>query len=1132
MIRLMARCLFGIYVGLLMTSVSAQDAPAIAVERKGEPIIRRAPQHTLIWVDLDGSEVFKLPGGWPLTLADTVNKIVFGKDQQNAVSPFVISTLSATGKVLDKYVEVSVQIEIATSVYQPVRVPLGFKEGILPSKEQTNQPAFRYAGPGTAEISFDEGQYIAIISPQAPQPEKPEIDQRHTLSLLLWVQHAQNGGGENRLALSFPQANSSQLQLEVPMSNVDVTVTMPSLLLNSQENAERQSTLLTIQGLRTDTKIVWSKKEVTVVEDRPVLLVDKATIDVRLDAGSAEYDAVLPVSSAAGSFDQLQIRLPQGCILDRAMTDQYAAGGGYSVSDVNEESVITLQFPQKTNGPVSLRLRGRQQFEGGTPDFQRELAGFEVLGAESQAGFLNVSIFPPEMNPHWEPVRGVRRTEAGAVGTSTRFEFISQPFLLRVQVAPQQTRINVKPDYEFRISKGVIELTARLSYTISGSKRDTLYLDLFDSQWHYEFGMSSPVNTAGVELNAAGQLTIPLRTPMERSVEIVLYARRPIPSTEEGVPYRLVLPMPKPRADWSESAPVFIFPDNNVRVVPINESYSAITEKRIRGMTLQTRRTMPPIRVDLTDMQQEPLLYRTEPAGAEFVADLTFHQQEVKAAMLTEVHLLEEHSPITQTITYTALYEPVDRLYVVFPKVFETTTDITVRLDNRILELQDTISDGRDNLPDTVVRKLIQLPEARFQAPLVFEYVMPPQTTAVGDSARSWLLPFICPSEVPVSGHRIHFFTPPGFRVELHNESKPLWESYREPRRSTTSATETFRSTLSPQRISLLISASDKNVFGGTIVECAWLQTWLTGTLRVDRATYRMKSASDLVMLQLPREAAKEYRVIVSVDKQEISPNISSTGMLTLPILPEQRNRPIEVFVEYRFALDTTGVEVPLMLPTFAKETLVQSQYWQVILDQDRHIVNYPLGWTLEYDWTWNGMFFGRVPSIRKSDLGFLSDSDDTEPAISGTSQYVFNHMQPPTFVTLYIVNRSLIILCSSSVVLLIGLVLIYVPQSRYVGSLFGLAIAMIAALFYQPPLVLLMSQAAVFGIFLALVAGYIYRIFHRQKQWIPSAFPLTEDISQPYPTPAPQLTVHEVVMDDGSTSEDMEPSVINNGPT
>jgi hypothetical protein len=555
-------------------------------------------------------------------------------------------------------------------------------------------------------------------------------------------------------------------------------------------------------------------------------------------------------------------------------------------------------------------------------------------------------------------------------------------------------------------------------------------------------------------------------------------------------------------------------------------------------LTLQTRRTIPNhFRVEPTDLQQTPLYYRSAPADATadsavFVSDLIYHQQQVSASMQTDVHLPDDRKQVTQTISYYAPYAPVDRLYFLLPRSLALSGDVQVSLENRTLELRDTISDAREIVPDNWVRQVIQLPEPLFRFQLTFQYP-PPAFNVAADGVAPFSLPFVYPTEVQISNHRIQFFTPSGYRAELQSESRLLWESIRETRCPSSSATEVFRSTQSPMRIALFIYAPERSVSGTTIVERAWLQTWLTGDIRQDQATYVVRSTDDSVTLHLPPNVVQEQRMIVRVNHQQITlPNLSSTGVLTIPISPEQQDQPIEISVDYRFTFEMSGIEVPLILPSFAKETTVQYQFWQVILKENRHIVGYPAGWTLEYDWTWNGLFWWRVPSIRKGDIGFESDTSAPEPAISESSQYVFSHFHPPAYVTLYIVKRSWIVFGSSSIALLIGLTLIYVPQSRYVGSLFGLGVALVAVLFYQPPLVLLALQAAVFGVFLALGAGYVYRVFHRQKLWISSVFPLSDDFTQLYATPLPSApTVHEVLIDDSATSKDvMEPSIVNNG--
>ena len=1168
MTRFAFLALLGIGVWLTMTNAPAQNAPALPERNERsetasrETFIRQTPLDVIYLSDPDGNPFFKLPGSWTLSDMDKFYDF-FLQEQRSPAPTFIIRNIHATGKVGEHYVEVDVQIDLSTSTHQPVRVPLGFKEGILPSPGQSNMPSFRYTGPGSAEITVEEGQYVAIVMPQSQTVDesRPNINQRHNLSLLLWVPYAPHNGGGHRLAISFPQSNTSRFLLEIPLQNVDASVSR-GLLIGNQDNAERLSTLLTVQGLRTDTEIIWGKRKAEIVDDRPVLNVARASLNVRLDARSTIYEAELPVSSETGSFDILRIRLPQDSVLDRDISDQYAAVNEYTIEDVDETSTVTIRLQQATTGPVFLRLRALQHFEADRPDFARILEGFEVVGAERQSGILAVSVSPTEMNTHWEPIRGIRRSETVNPATTTataqpvvpsasttagenRFDFISQPFSLRVRATLPRTLINVRPEYRFRISKGAIAMDARLSYTVSGSRAQTLYIHLGDSRWSYDFSMSNHVDTSQIELDASGLMMIPLRNPMEGTFDIDFQARRSIPVEDEQV-HRIALPIPQPQVSWSESAPIIIIPDNNVELLPIDESYSASSDQRTHGLSRQTRRTtMSLIRVDLTELQQEPLYYRAELPDAQFVADVIFRQQRVNATMQTEVRLLEEHNQVTQHIQYHADFAMLDRLYFLIPRTLEVSGGIQVSLGNQPLVLRDALTRPWDNvsenrIPDNWVQKMILLPEPRFQFQLTFQYV-PPTLSVSHEATAPFALSLINPVDVPVSNHSIHFFTPPGYRLELQNESRMLWEQSKELRHSYTNVMqntmeEVFRSlhsamnTTLPNRIALFVSSAETNIARTTIVKRAWLQTWLTGTFRRDLATYILRSTDDSVDIQLPPYATSEHRVIVRIDQQQIQPDISPTGMLTIPIALEQHNMPIEISIDYRYPFETSSITVPIILPSFAPDISVQYQYWQVILSRNKHIVGYPAGWTLEYDWAWNGLFWWRIPSIRKTDIGLGINHTGTEPTIAESSQYVFSHIQPPSYATLYIVDRALIILCSSAIALIAGLMLIYVPQSRYAASLFTLLIAAVAVLSYQPSLMLLMLQAATFGVFLALGAGYVYRILHRQDRWVPPALPTVDNIPQSYSIPAsPSQTVHEVIMDEESASKFVEITATDN---
>ncbi|GHT17687.1 hypothetical protein FACS1894189_4060 [Planctomycetales bacterium] len=1094
------------------------------------PAVQQAPLDPIVIFPPEGGRVLHLPEGWSLEVFDDFRNYLL-RDQQTPIPLFVLQEIAAAGKIVENRVETTVKFVIITSSYRAVRVPLGLKFGILPFTDKPDDPdkksLFQYIGTGSAYLNIDPktGDYTAIVQPkrQESQPaehaavpvdsqgeKKPAVpvplEQRHELTVSLWFPLVKTGTGENaesKLAVSFPQSVGSQFTLDIPMLGAETTVTSGSLL-NAVEVPDKQTTRLKILGLRSDFEVSWRKKKAEITDDRPVLFVDKAVIDVRLDPRSTVYDATLPISSLTSSFEKLQIRLPQGAALDRETTEKYAASAGYTIGETNDVSILEVRFPRKTTGPISVRLKTVRQYEQEKPDFKRDLTGFEVIGAERQTGYLTVTI-PSDMKANWEPNRGIRRAENSIPGSGSpvaagdaRFEFVSQPFLLQARIVLPQTRINVKPEYQINVTKGSLSMTARFSYIVSGSKTEQLKIQLPDAKWNCEAGPPNLVDSSGIEQDESGLLTIPLRSPTEGAFDIELRAYRSIPFDDQGK-QRIVLALPQPQVTWSEPAPVVIVPANNVEIQPIDVDTDSETAQRTIGLIRQNRRSMP-IRLELADLQQEPLFYRTEPTGAVFVADIIFHQQKITATVQTDIRLRDEREQVTQVLSCDVAYVPIDKMYFLIPKPIEENGNLQIRLGNRTLEFRDVVSLGSEDVPENWSRKILQLPEAMFKFQLVFRYSIPPVPLAP-DLTALFSTSFIKPEDTPVTGHRVNLIVPTGYHIELQNDLqsnvKQSWEAVSESG-SGGNTPFVFRSSGSPSRIALSISVSDRNVSGTTVVDRAWLQTWLTGTIRQDRGTYLITSDRDSVTLKLPADALKDRKIFVQLDHAAIPADVSANGKLTIPLKPEHHDRPIEIEVNYQYSFETPKRSVQLDLPDFDNDVLVRHEYWQIILPPNRHIIGIPNGWTPEYRWAWNGLFFGRIPSVHQEDIGLKSLDNEAAAPVSNTNQYLFSNLHPAPEVSLYIVDRSLIVLFSSGLALFVGLILIYIPESRYYGSLFGLAVAFFAVLFYRPAPVLLMLQASAFGVCLALGVWYLYRIFHREHQWVVPPSPSWSEASQP----------------------------------
>jgi hypothetical protein len=680
----------------------------------------------------------------------------------------------------------------------------------------------------------------------------------------------------------------------------------------------------------------------------------------------------------------------------------------------------------------------------------------------------------------------------------------------------------VKPEYQIAVNKGSLTLTARFSYEVLGSKTESLTIRLPGWKWNGEIKPLNIIDTVGVEQDENGLLHIPLRAPADGSFEIELKAYRPLSAEEGEGKQRLVIPMPQPLVTWSEPAPVVIVPADNVEVIPIDEdadsapmsvSPSAESEndllpKRTIGLTRRSRRSQT-IRIEIPDRQQEPLFFRTEPVDAFFVANIRYHRQKIAAAMRTDIRLLDQNDQIDQTVSYDVSYVPVDKLYFLVPKSIEESGNLQVKIGNRLLELRDVTTNGTETDAENWSRKLVMLPEALFKFQLVFRYSIPP-VAIEHDMEVPFSLSFIRPVETALTDHRVNMVVPAGYRIELHDDVHRLW-NVAAPDVSILGTS--FQSSQSPGMISLLISLSDRDALGTTVVERAWLQTWLTGTLRQDRGVYLITSDRESVEIMLPMEASKEKKVFVYIDQHLTLINVTSKGELTIPLTLEQRRRSVLVEIVYRFPFESSRNRIKLQLPHFGTDSLIRSEYWQVILPQNRHILDVPASWTPEYRWAWNGLFWGRTPSLQKKDIGLPDDSGANLMISTEANQYLYSSLHPAAEVSLYIANRSFIVLFSSGLSLFIGLALIYFPQTRYAGSLFGLGVALLAVIFYRPAPVFLMLQASSFGVFLALGAGYVYRIVYREEKWVVPNPRTWTDASEP-------SEVYSVIVDEETNQE------------
>ncbi|MDR2643665.1 MAG: hypothetical protein LBC74_12820 [Planctomycetaceae bacterium] len=609
----------------------------------------------------------------------------------------------------------------------------------------------------------------------------------------------------------------------------------------------------------------------------------------------------------------------------------------------------------------------------------------------------------------------------------------------------------------------------------------------------------------------------------------------------------LTLRFPQPQANWVEPSIVVIVPGDNIDLTPVIDVAES-NMPHTAGLTRVNRRTSR-INIELPQRQREPLIYQSDLPNPIFVTETEFHKQKIETNIKTDIKLLDQKEQIQEIISYDVAYEPVDRITLAIPRILDTYGTgeyggIQAFIGNTFLRLRDAVITENNNEKNKsdYVKKFIMLPEAMIgKFEIGIKYSIQPINVSE-DLSESVLIPFVKPLNVTINSHKVNLIAPAGINAELREESKSQWknigtispiivtknndlqnkpadnsignksdtkspvtaESQIQSAKISTrlqktmvfestfrisdslNSDETTSSNIDPDCLQLLISSRDRDIFGTTIVERAWIQTWLSDSLRVDRAVYVVSSSRDSLTIRVP-DRVTPTKITVKKNGVTIPVELTNGLQITIPLHESENGQAntIELWYQIPGIFRNKIQRVQFSLPQFNDDVLVRRSYWQLILPPNRFIPFIPTGWTPEYRYTYNGLLTGQKTAFTMSDVGISQKSVDEVLISDNASQFLFSSLSSSELVPFILVDRSVIVLISSSIALLAGLILVYFPKTRYVGLVAGLVVVLPAILFWQSVSGLLFLQAASIGIVLAIAAGYVYKLCYSEKQWI-----------------------------------------------
>jgi hypothetical protein len=725
--------------------------------------------------------------------------------------------------------------------------------------------------------------------------------------------------------------------------------------------------------------------------------------------------------------------------------------------------LVEVKLDKRTPGPVEIRLQADRPRTGDNVDEPLELAGFEVLEAVRQWGFVGVQVVG-DWQVIWGDIQGLRQVDEPIEGKSRDellavFEYSSQPCSLAVRVSPRRTRVSVQPQYLFNVQSRETRLTADLKYTIRGAKVRELIVAM--PGWEIEeIGPPNVVNVDAAAIDDATKFAIPLAQPVNGDLAIIIKARRPLPTEllANGV-QSIELEIPRPQAEVVSPASVIVHADDNVELTPRSGS--------IVGLTLRSGR--PPL--TMPGMQQDPLYYQADSSVARFVADFKVNPQSIGATAETRIDVDEGRLQVDQRLRYEVMYEPAEKLTLLVPRSIPLDK-LEITLDRARLTPLPASDPATVDPPDQA-RVAIALGATRLgRFELGIKYDLTPDRLPQATSVPV-VVPLVLPVGKQLKEHRVFVRGESGISISPRKSAWKLDDRSRQPTQRQDGLRLTTTEPLDKVELALTLQERTE---ASTLVERAWIQSWLTAQGRQDRVVWRVVTGERNLRVQLPPETALVgVQALLDGLPQEVV--VDSQGQISIPLPASSGQMQHVVELRYQvpevFKPGKTTIEPPALVPS----AWVRRLYWELILPGQEHLLWEPAGFVNESQWRWMGGFWSRQPSLQDAQLAdWIGSAANETPLPRGAHVYLLSSVGEFPSLSLWTARRSHVVFVASLVSLMIGLAVIHLSVIRKPAVLFVLAAAVGICGFISLDLTILLLQAAVLGVALSLISLLLYR--------------------------------------------------------
>ena len=914
-----------------------------------------------------------------------------------------------------------------------------------------------------------------------------------------WIRHQSNG--KHKISLQFatnlsraalatqirffpPTANISKIVLDVPGERISADIENGKELTISP-SAESRSTI-SANDLRNQVIIVW-RDGIELPSPKMAYLDARGDIQVSIDGPGAIRSTVsLDVRSYSNDIEAFAIRLPP-------FTTIVSEGGqGYQISELNrpapnaDDTRRTVQVTLDNPSPeIQLQFATQTTGEAASNKENSDLANvanFEVIGALRQSGRVSL-ISSEDWLVYWYLGPSVRRVQAAEETDDTQerkqlatFEYFRQPCRLDVEIKPQSTRVNVEPTYRMKIGEERISLEVILQYKIRGAR--VSFLDFGLNGWSLgDVGPSTTVENDHFQDNAESNIKLRLTQPRTGEFELVLNLHRPV--TESAGTLRFPLPWP----NYDTITPGILIVTGDAPVV---------LNYRLDEMVGLTQESVPPEFITtqtLNPVQPAAAFrFRNDRSPSDVVIDYEIRDQETSVRTDTVVEVSAENVEVSQRFTYNVLYEPATRLTLTLSRnLYELV--MNPRYRNRI----DLRLDGEPFTPDKFLNTTNDLENDEGNVSLALS-LDPPRLGPIDlQLGFPWILsprpnngytdvPLANPNDGQLLGNTASL-NPMG-PMQLELAANTAWDRVEQSLSNDSLAGISLSSNRKAQSIPVRATKRQEDMGeettpGATIVQRAWMQSWLANNSRLDRAVYQIASGSDRVYLDLPQSAEVQSLI---VDGLETTPILSDQGLEIRVARRTGGEHTIELALRYD-SRPSIGA-MTFLIPRFRDALPARRWFWQLLLPKNEHLLLADPQLTSANRWQRKGWFWHRTGSMTQPYLESWTGGSTQPNLPESLNQYLFSSFDRVEQISVRTSNRRTLVYTSCAIIFSFGLALIYIPTIRHPAILLLLALLLLTGAWLIPSASLLLAQASLLGAVLVvislLIAGMTRRFSSR----------------------------------------------------